>query len=503
MDMIAKDDHEAFKNYIKTHANNDSEEEFAFKGVCDDGANFDAIMTVSPAKYEGEDCTQLLIRTAGNSLELEQRLKELQAKDQLTGLYNQSFFVEKTQEQVNKYVEGSGQLVVTMAELDQFDELKNKFSLLEMDELIKQAGEVIAGHFEEDTIIGRVGEDGFVVLNTYQNPNQAKDKSEALCEAVAKHMFEVKGQTFSITISVGMAVKQENSASGEEMVSNAHAACLRARSKGGNNVKSYNPAIDNAESTTNAQILEKLQDAMENERLLLTYQPIVKLHGEPQGLYQVALDIKDEKGESLPLDELFPAAQSAGMAVKLERWMVSKAISSLAQYRTSGLDAKIIIPLSSSSLLDDKFPHFILECVKRAQVPTANLIFQLTEDIAASHLKRSIAFSNALQKLKCKLAITGFGASQECENLLSHLKVSMATLLPNAVDFLMGTEEENNRVHELIDMIHTQSIVSVICNVEDAQALAVLWPLGVHYIQGSYLQEPMPEMGYDFSESDF
>jgi multidomain signaling protein FimX len=502
MDMIERDDHELFKQYIKDHADNDNGEEFHFKGVCSDGTTFGAVMTVSPAQYEGEDCTQLLIRTAGNSLELEEKLKELQAKDILTGLYNRSSFVEKVTESIAKE-QGTAHSSVFYYRIDQYDEMKTKFGLSDIDDLMKEAAVVIKKAFGDECLAGRIAEGAFAMFGSFDNPNQAKESAQQLCDSYAGHLFELQGHTISVTISLGVAARQENSLSGDSILQNAYAACMRASTKGGNNVKTYNPAIDNSDSQVNVQALEQLQEAMENDRIHITYQPIVKLHGDPAAYYQIGIDIQDENNVSIPLEEVIPTAQKAGMAIKIERWMVSKSISSLAQHKAQGKDAKLFIPLSNASLLDEKFPHFILECVKRAQIPTANLIFQVSESVAANHLKRTITFSKALEKLKCKFAISAFGGSSDPQSILNHVSFHYATLKEDAVTCLLGDEEQNAKVHELIEIIHQADMNSIICKVEDAQSLAVLWPLGVHYIQGTYLQEPGYTMEYDFSDGDF
>jgi multidomain signaling protein FimX len=502
MDMIERNDHELFKQYIKDHADTDNGEEFHFKGVCSDGATFAAVMTVSPAQYEGEDCTQLLIRTAGNSLELEEKLKELQAKDILTGLYNRSSFVEKVTEAIAKE-QGTAHSSVYYFRIDQYDEMKTKFGLSDIDDLMKEAAVVIRKVFGDDCLAGRIAEGAFAMFGNFDNPNHAKESAQKLCDSYTSHLFELQGHTVNVTISLGIAARQENSLSGDSILQNAYAACMRATTKGGNNVKIYNPAIDNSDSQVNVQALEQLQEAMENDRIHITYQPIVKLHGDPAAYYQIGIDIQDENNVSIPLEEVIPTAQKAGMAIKIERWMVSKSISSLAQHKAQGNDAKLFIPLSNASLLDEKFPHFILECVKRAQIPTANLIFQVSESVAANHLKRTITFSKALAKLKCKFAISSFGGSSDPKSILNHVSFHYATLKEDAVTCLLGDEEQNAKIHELIEIIHQSEMNSIISKVEDAQSLAVLWPLGVHYIQGTYLQEPGYTMEYDFSDGDF
>jgi len=48
--------------------------------------------------------------------------------------------------------------------------------------------------------------------------------------------------------------------------------------------------------------------------------------------------------------------------------------------------------------------------------------------------------------------------------------------------------------------MHQEQISSIMPEVDGAGMLAVLWQLGINYIQGNYLQTPQPEMHYDFTD---
>ena len=59
---------------------------------------------------------------------------------------------------------------------------------------------------------------------------------------------------------------------------------------------------------------------------------------------------------------------------------------------------------------------------------------------------------------------------------------------------------ETGELKALIDTAKENSIKTILPEVDNAGALATLWQLGTHYIQGSYLQQPSPVMNYEFTE---
>ncbi len=65
---------------------------------------------------------------------------------------------------------------------------------------------------------------------------------------------------------------------------------------------------------------------------------------------------------------------------------------------------------------------------------------------------------------------------------------------------LKDAESMNTLLKPLIESMHQEQISSIMPEVDGAGTLAVLWQLGINYIQGNYLQTPQPEMHYDFTD---
>ena len=63
---------------------------------------------------------------------------------------------------------------------------------------------------------------------------------------------------------------------------------------------------------------------------------------------------------------------------------------------------------------------------------------------------------------------------------------------------------ENPQNQESIKNIAEQAAqlgkLSIAQQVPDAGSLSILWGMGINFIQGYFLQEPLPTMEYDFTE---
>jgi len=69
-------------------------------------------------------------------------------------------------------------------------------------------------------------------------------------------------------------------------------------------------------------------------------------------------------------------------------------------------------------------------------------------------------------------------------------------------DEIQKNDEARETVKEMIQSLQQQGKLTIVPFVENATVLATLWQSGVNYIQGYYLQEPTPDMSYDFGEGE-
>jgi EAL domain-containing protein (putative c-di-GMP-specific phosphodiesterase class I) len=81
--------------------------------------------------------------------------------------------------------------------------------------------------------------------------------------------------------------------------------------------------------------------------------------------------------------------------------------------------------------------------------------------------------------------------------LLELLPVQFVKIDGSFMGPINNDEQVRDKVESLIEKAKSQNIETVAERVENANTMAVLWQLGVSYIQGNYVQEPEVVMAAD------
>jgi EAL domain-containing protein (putative c-di-GMP-specific phosphodiesterase class I) len=141
---------------------------------------------------------------------------------------------------------------------------------------------------------------------------------------------------------------------------------------------------------------------------------------------------------------------------------------------------------------------WICECLREQQAKGAWLIFQIREADLRTHLSEAKELLEGLKKIKCQVAIDKYGVLSKSDTLLKHLPIDYVKFAPELVDDIAANQERQDQLVQLNTDTQEHGIKTIVMGVEDANSLAVLWTLGVNYIQGYFLQEPSESISYDF-----
>lgn len=500
LDMIAKENQEEFKKHLKDIAINNDQHNFSFCGAKSDMSTFEAIMTLSPANFDNENCTQIMIRSATDQSELEEKLKELSSLDSLTDLYNKVYFDEQLQKAQQTAIENACTFSLLYIEYDQHNQLKGEYGIAGVEKMTQECAKWLSEKVDDEYKLARLTDHAFGILIEDKSSQKAKDLAKILCGEIKPHLFDIEGHTIKVTLSIGICPIGDKNSDADQYITDAHSAA--ARLKNGDGFKVFNKALHTMNGDVDPAMVDKIQDAIESGRIELLYQPIVKLHGEEKALYQALLRLKDEQDNSLSASKVFPIAKIAGLGVKLDKWIITQALRAI---KTSAKDSKIqiFVHLSSVSLIEDSMLNFIEKTFAASKLAKHRLVLQFDESDAANHLKRVLTLTAQLKAKGFVTCLANFGADPEQITLIDQLDVDFVKLSDQVTANLHTDAESMARVQHLLDEIHNRDKSSIIPRVEEAAMLAALWPMNVRYIQGYYLQRPSNKMEYDFSSSGF
>src|SRR5690554_6656392 len=144
MDMLDTAAQSEFKQFLKTLQQDSNQRlEFSSTGINGKGQPFAMRMSFAPASYADEECTQVVINTSSGNADLEEKLREINSRDLLTGLYNKPFLIGQLEQAVDKAVMKGAHGGVLYINIDQFGKIKSDVGISHADTVVVEVAHAL------------------------------------------------------------------------------------------------------------------------------------------------------------------------------------------------------------------------------------------------------------------------------------------------------------------------------------------------------------------------
>lgn len=504
IDLISSSDQGKFKAFLKSYDKNESESE-EFICVTSEDKQITASLSLSPATYDGESCTQVIFKVSSDAdTAYEERIKELSSQDLLTGLPNRASLIEQLDTAVDKSNNQGQASILMYISIDNFAKLRTEAGISNADLVLADLANLLAELTAEEHLIARFGDDVFALLYNSGDKEAAAQMAENLRGQVEERMSDVAGKSYQSTTSIGLALVSESSSSAEDVISRAYQACTSMES--GNGVNFYQAAEvkmgEAGVSLTSENIKDMIKTAIENNAFKLMFQPIISLHGDDDEQFEVLLRLVDDDDNELLPGQFLGPAEDAGLLEKLDRWVILQSIKMLSEHRSTGSKAKLFINLTHKSISDETFLPWMSVALKAAKLPSDAVILQIHESDATAYIKQAASFTKGMSALHCKTSINHFGCSLNPMNLLKHLTPDFVKLDDSFAQEIDQSEEKLAELKKMVTSLQETGVLTAISGIEDPMILSTLWQAGITFIQGYYLSPPLENMDYDFASED-
>lgn len=502
LDMIADSERPRFKAFLKEINKNPSDLLITCQSTNQE--TFEARLEFAPASIDQEPCTQIIIRDQSKSTELEEKIREISNQDTQTGLINRQFFMQKVDETLGNATENGPNHALYYLVLDDFQSIRSKIGIANSDSLLKQVATTLQDTISEDDVLARFGDHTFTLLSEKSNTLDAEPLAEHLCGVIQQMNYQDGPDLKQTSCSIGIALQSQETESSQELINQAYQAFETAKREGGNRHFTYDPeemspSYGDKEQGNENKIHDLIEYALNNDKFKLVFQPIVSLQGDSRENYAVLTRLVDQNDEEILPNYFMKAAEQSGQMIAIDRWIIKNAIAELSSQRQKNRKLNFFVSLSSSALEDDSLLLWICDCLREYKAKGPWLTFQIKDSDLRTHTQAAKKLIDGLKKIKCNLAIDQFGSNQNSENLLKHLPVDFVKYDNDFMLDLATNQKKQDKLNALNKIAVSHGAKSVAMGVEDANSLAILWTVGVNYIQGYFLQEPSENISYDFN----
>ena len=437
--------------------------------------------------FDNEPCVQVRISAPDKQSDEPTKLvHDALQRDPTTLLFHRAQFLERIQKRLRRKP-SSGLHVLAYVRIDKFAEVCEKVGILNSDEILAQFAETVRKRMHPRDVAGRFEGTALMVLLERGKARDAEVWGKQLCEHIRKLTFEVDDKSTQLTCTVGVCAANEVYSNLEEFVAATVEAHKIAKEAGGNSVVlSDCAAEDSKQLEFDAIWVKHLKSALMDDRFRLAQLPIAGLRSDGIEMYDLLVRMLDEQGNSVLPSEFLPAAERNNMMKNIDRWMIKAAIDFCNNSNTD----RVFVRLSRQSVLDSSTPAWMEQEFDKREFDCTRLVMQLPERDAAKHIKQTRTVVKKLRKLGIGFALEHYGVDQERFQILDILKPDYIKIDGEVMHTLMTDSSLQNAVEKIVRAAAERDIKTVAERVENANAMAVLFQLGLDYMQGHYVHEP-------------
>ncbi|WP_455289985.1 EAL domain-containing protein [Cupriavidus necator] len=459
------------------------------------GAYHDVQDTAAPVKTLGGEVigAVLIFQDISRARALQRELKYAATHDALTELPNRSWFERQVRLVAKSMVNSQRQHVLCYIDLDRFKVVNDTAGHTAGDKLLREVAGLLRQHIRECDLLARIGGDEFALLLLDCDLPHAESICEELIDTIRTHRFHWEGKVYDIGASIGIVSLEHGGHLLSRQMSEADVACYAAKSAGRNRVASYADSHSDARRHhIELQMAAGVRSALEQNRFQLYAQEIMPL-SEDSGRKraEILLRMQGEAGELIAPGAFIIAAERYGLMSDVDQWVINHLFEHYSDRLRELGDLELSINLSANSLGNrDVFNS--LKCrLHAANIPASQIHLEITETAVINNIASAVEYLKEMQAIGCTITLDDFGTGLAS---FLYLKKFPATCLK--IDGIFTRKLSRNTIdYEIIKSInhvsHTMNIETVAEAVEDEQTLQILREIGVDFVQGRAISEPV------------
>ena len=423
--------------------------------------------------------------------------------DELTGLGNRrqlthvldTFFTDQKESPGNPR-----RLAFLFVDLNHFKEINDSFGHPAGDELLRQLGPRLVRSVGPDSSVVRLGGDELGVVLLDADEKQAAEVAQRIVDEL-EVPFSLHRISASVGASIGIAMYPGDATEASTLMWCADVAMYRAK-LGQTAYVFFDQNLDGDDDQI--RLVEDLTKAVHEGAFELHFQPLLNLRTGRVLSVEALLRWTHAELGMIPPDKFIPLAEEADLMGPLTAWVLDEAIRQCATWRRGGVDVAVSVNVSTTNLLEPGFTELITSLLDRYQVPTENLVIEITETTIISNFELSQSVIEGLRNLGIVVSIDDFGAGFTSLAYLASLAVGELKLDRLFITELsgIGGGRDLDLVRAAINLGHEMGLRVVAEGIEDLATLDLLSEMGCDLAQGYFISRPAPADKLSFKATE-
>lgn len=268
-------------------------------------------------------------------------------------------------------------------------------------------------------------------------------------------------------------------------------SAIRFSKESDQNIVLYNDMLDGL-LRTEADIVHRLSDAIQQQTLEVWYQPMIYLETGRYSAVEALVRLPDGKGGYYPAGQVISLAERNGLVEALGDYVLHAACAFMKKHGDSLGLQRVGVNLSVQQLMVGNSAEHLLHQIQSAGLAPHRVTLEITESVLIQAIDHTAETLKQLRQAGIRIALDDFGVGYSSLNYLSNLPVDILKIDRSLTKQILTNEKQRVLLNSIVEMAVINDLTVVAEGVETEAEQKLIESAGVHYIQGYYYARPMP-----------
>lgn len=452
------------------------------------GGLVDEFIVTPIDKVEFSERISMLMRARTQALVQQGQLAHLTTHDRVTGLPNFYSMSERLAETIldASILNQSVQVVVLKLTVAR---IMNSLGHKGLDQAAKICSERLKALLPAGVFLARLTTDTWGLI---QPPGQPLDALLEQCQSFQKaseQHLEIDTEFVHVDLTIGVGIYPLDASDGPRTLDCAINAISSAS---GPKPHFYSQKVQH-EALRYIRTETRLRDALEQEQFELWYQPQVRLDDMAISGVEALVRWRLPNGHLAPPGDFISVAESTGLIVPLDRWVIKQACQSMSEWRSQHVKIdRIAVNVSSVDVQKPDFADYVRSQLERCRLPPPTLEIELTESTLFEAGDLSLKKLDELRNLGMDIAIDDFGTGYSSLSYIHRLPINILKIDKSFVQDILTVRSNVAITKTIVWLAKNFNLMTIAEGIETEEQANFLKSLNVDIAQGYYYAKPMP-----------
>jgi diguanylate cyclase (GGDEF)-like protein len=436
--------------------------------------------------FAGPDGTPIraqgVVRAITERHQREQELDYLSKFDALTGEINRGQLIkmlDTTLEEAVRFRASCGFLLVA---IDDLARINDGYGFDVADQVIATVAKRLRARMRNGDWLGRYSGNKFGIILKNCTPDALKNAADRLVTGVRDEVVPTSAGPVAVTVTIGGLTAPRYARTVNEILARAQETLDSIKGKRHSTFRAYHPNIErDAVRRQNLRAADEIVAALNDRRILLTYEPVVDANTRAPAFYECLMRVRRPDGSLTAAQDVIPIAERLGLVRLLDHRVAELVVNELIAAPT----LRASLNVSPASTADSEWWTGLAAMLRRHSGVAERLIVEITETAAIHDIDETRGFVARVKDLGCRIAMDDFGAGYTSFRNLRKLGVDIVKIDGAFVQKLARSADDRAFVQSLIDLARRLRLLTVAEWVQSEQIAGIVAAWGCDYLQGA------------------